>query len=321
MKSPTMPLLSLILGLIAIILTGCADFQKTTASTGSRGTLIAAGGSMHDENGEVHRHILQGSSRAIGIVTTASGDGAEALKTKRDGFAKWAPGREVLDIGLREDQPKMADDPSVVALIDRCDVLFFTGGDQKRIVEVFRPRTTDGEMFRRDSAAYKAVLRLLDRGGTVAGTSAGAAMMGDIMFHSGQIEPSVAFWSGRTSEQKQQIRQKFTSIGLFDVGETGVLKLGTGMGLVHNCIIDSHFAQRKRLGRLEIALDITGQAWGIGVNENRAIKIDRATGRVQTIGGTDEVATVVRRDPPASWKLSGLTQFTLGQAPVTNPGK
>lgn len=289
-------------------LTGCA---------GSRGTLIAAGGSMHDENGEVHRHILQGSTRAIGIVTTASGDGADALATKREGFAKWAPGREVLDIGLREDHPEKADDPAVVALIDRCDVLFFTGGDQKRIVEVFRPKAGEGEKSRRDSEAYKAVLRLLDRGGTVAGTSAGAAMMGDIMFHSGQIEPSVKYWEGKTSEQKEQIRKDFAATGLFDVTDKGTLKLGTGMGLVHHCIVDSHFAQRKRLGRLEIALEITGQPWGIGVNENRAVKIDRASGRVETIGGTDEVATAVRRDPPASWKLPGLVQFKLGEAPVS----
>lgn len=295
------------LALCAVILTGCAS---------SRGTLIAAGGSMHDENGEVHRHILAGSKRAIGIVTTASGDGVEALATKREGFAKWAPGREVLDIGLREDHPEMADDPAVVALIDRCDVLFFTGGDQKRIVEVFRPKTGEGEKSRRDSAAYKAVIRLLDRGGTVAGTSAGAAMMGDIMFHSGQIEPSVKYWSSQDDAGKEQIRKNFMSTGLFDVAEKGTLKLGTGMGLLRNCIVDSHFAQRRRLGRLEIALDITGQPWGLGVNENRAVKIDRATGRAVTIGGTDEVATVVRRNPPASWKLPGLTQFVVSREPL-----
>jgi cyanophycinase len=283
---------------------------------GSRGTLIAAGGSMHDENGEVHARILQGTKGLIGIVTTASGDGAEAFKSKQEGFAKWAPGRSVVDIGLREEHPERADDPAVVALIDRCDVLFFTGGDQKRIVEVFRPKAGVGEKSRRDSAAYKAVLRLLDRGGTVAGTSAGAAMMGDIMFHSGQIEPSVKYWGGLTDAQKTQAREQFTSTGLFDIPDKGTLKLGTGMGLVHNCIVDSHFAERKRLGRLEIALEITDQDWGIGVNENRAVKIDRATGNVETIGGMDEVATAVRRDPPASWKLPGHVHFTLGQTPI-----
>jgi len=291
----------------ALVLAGCG---------GQRGTLIAAGGSMHDENGEVHRYILQGTSGTIGVVTTASGDGEGAFTSKKDGFAKWAPGREVVDIGLRENAPERADDPAVVALIERCDVLFFTGGDQKRIVEVFRPKAGEGEKSRRDSAAYHAVIRLLNRGGTVAGTSAGAAMMGDVMFHSGQIEPSVKYWGGLADVQKANVRENFATTGLFDIADKGTLKLGTGMGLVHNCIVDSHFAERKRLGRLEIALDITGQDWGIGVNENRAVKIDRATGKVETIGGMDEVATAVRRDPPASWKLPGHVHFTLGQTPV-----
>jgi cyanophycinase len=290
----------------AMLLVGCS---------GSRGTLIAAGGSMHDENGEVHARILEGSRGLIGIVTTASGDGAGAFKSKQEGFAKWAPGRTVVDIGLREDDPGKAEDAAVVGLIDRCDVLFFTGGDQKRIVEVFRPKASAGEKSRRDSAAYKAVLRLLNRGGTVAGTSAGAAMMGDVMFHSGQIEPSVTYWARQSADQKSAVRSAFTETGLFDIAEKGTLKLGTGMGLVRDCIVDSHFAERKRLGRLEIALDITGESWGIGVNENRAVVIDRASGRAEAIGGTDEVCTVVRRSPPASWKLNGGATFVVGEVP------
>lgn len=296
----------LLMAMCAALLVGCS---------GSRGTLVAAGGSMHDENGEVHARILRGSRGLIGIVTTASGDGAEAFKTKQDGFAKWAPGRTVVDIGLREDHPEKADDAAVVALIDRCDVLFFTGGDQKRIVEVFRPKAGAGEKSRRDSAAYKAVIRLLDRGGTVAGTSAGAAMMGDVMFHSGQIEPSVVYWGKQSADQKAAVRHAFAETGLFDIADKGTLKLGTGMGLVRDCIVDSHFAQRKRLGRLEIALDITGQPWGIGVNENCAVVIDRASGRAEAIGGSDEVCTVVRRDPPGSWKLSGGATFVVGEVP------
>lgn len=101
-------------------------------------------------------------------------------------------------------------------------------------------------------------MRLLDRGGTVAGTSAGAAMMGDVMFHSGQIKQSVQYWAEQNSQQKFDVRAKFASTGLFAVPTDGTLKLGTGMGLVRHVIIDSHFAQRKRIGRLEIALDITG---------------------------------------------------------------
>lgn len=281
-----------------------------------RGTLVAAGGSMKDESGEVHERILRNTNRAIGIITTASINELEGFTSKRDGFAKWAPNREVIDIGLREEHPEKADDPAVVALIERCDVLFFIGGDQKRIVDVFRPLQNSAENSRRNSAAYEAVLRLLDRGGTVAGTSAGAAMMGDVMFHSGQIKQSVQYWAEQNSQQKFDVRAKFASTGLFAVPTDGTLKLGTGMGLVRHVIIDSHFAQRKRIGRLEIALDITGEPWGLGVNENCAVIIDRATGRVESVGATDEVATLVQRDPAASWSLVGGSHFEIGDVPV-----
>lgn len=298
--------------IISLCFAGCAA---------NRGTLVAAGGSMNDETGEVHERILRNTNRAIGIITTASINELEGFTSKRDGFAKWAPNREVIDIGLREEYPEKADDPAIVALIERCDVLFFIGGDQKRILDVFRPRQSAAENSRRNSAAYEAVLRLLDRGGTVAGTSAGAAMMGDVMFHSGQIKQSVQFWKEQTSQQRGDLRANFAATGLFAVPEDGTLKLGTGMGLVHNVIVDSHFAQRKRIGRLEIALDITGQPWGIGVNENCAVVIDRATGRVESVGATDEVATLVRRDPAGSWPLVGGSQFELGDVPAIVPTK
>ncbi len=298
--------------IISLCFAGCAA---------NRGTLVAAGGSMNDETGEVHERILRNTNRAIGIITTASINELEGFTSKRDGFAKWAPNREVIDIGLREDHPEKADDPSVVALIERCDVLFFIGGDQKRIVDVFRPRQNSAENSRRNSAAYEAVLRLLDRGGTVAGTSAGAAMMGDVMFHSGQIKQSVEYWTEQNSQQKFDVRAKFASTGLFAVPADGTLKLGTGMGLVHHVIIDSHFAQRKRIGRLEIALDITGQPWGIGVNENCAVIIDRASGQVESIGAANEVATLVRRDPAERWPLVGGSHFAIGEVPAIVPAK
>lgn len=80
---------------------------------------------MKDESGEVHERILRNTNRAIGIITTASINELEGFTSKRDGFAKWAPNREVIDIGLREEHPEKADDPAVVALIERCDVLFY----------------------------------------------------------------------------------------------------------------------------------------------------------------------------------------------------
>lgn len=52
------------------------------------------------------------------------------------------------------------------------------------------------------------------------------------------------------------------------------------------------------------------------MNENCAVIIDRATGRVESVGATDEVATLVQRNPAASWSLVGGSHFEIGDVPV-----
>ncbi len=130
-----------------------------------------------------------------------------------------------------------------VELINNSNLLFFTGGDQLRITSMIG-----------GSPVYDAVKELCDNGGLIAGTSAGASVMSDTMIVQGEDDESP---------------HKCT------------LKMSPGLGLVNNIIIDQHFAQRGRIGRLLTAIAQNPEVLGIGIDEDTAIVVsDKGTAEV-----------------------------------------
>ena len=100
---------------------------------------------------------------------------------------------------------------------------------------------------------YDAIKELCNRGGLIAGTSAGASVMSDTMIVQGEDDESP---------------HKCT------------LKMSPGLGLV-NIIIDQHFAQRGRIGRLLTAIAENPEVLGIGIDEDTAIVVsDEGTAEV-----------------------------------------
>jgi len=119
-----------------------------------------------------------------------------------------------------------------VRLLDDVDGIFLTGGNQLRL------STTIG-----GSEVGKAI-RLRNAGGVhVAGTSAGAAFLSEHM---------IAFGREGASPRAK------------------IVTLAPGLGLTNRTIIDQHFRQRDRLGRLLTALAFNPFAIGIGLDENTA---------------------------------------------------
>ena len=130
-----------------------------------------------------------------------------------------------------------------VELINNSNLLFFTGGDQLRITSMIG-----------GSPVYAAVKELCDNGGLIAGTSAGASVMSDTMIVQGEDDESP---------------HKCT------------LKMSPGLGLVNNIIIDQHFAQRGRIGRLLTAIAQNPEVLGVGIDEDTAIVVsDKGTAEV-----------------------------------------
>jgi len=130
----------------------------------------------------------------------------------------------------RPDTRDEAHDPDLVKLIDEASGIFMTGGNQLKLSAVICG-TPVGD----------AVLRAHQRGAVVAGTSAGASIQSSHM---------VAFGTGGTTP-KQRMTQ-----------------MAAGLGLVHTTVIDQHFDQRNRYGRLVMIVSQSPQLLGIGIDED-----------------------------------------------------
>lgn len=135
--------------------------------------------------------------------------------------------------GLDVSSRKDAFDIENAKIVKKADLLFFTGGDQLRITSILG-----------GTPIYDALKELCDNGGLIAGTSAGASVMSDTMIVMGEDDESP---------------RKCT------------LKMSPGLGLMRNIIIDQHFAQRGRIGRLLTGIAQNPEVLGIGIDEDTAI--------------------------------------------------
>ncbi len=124
-----------------------------------------------------------------------------------------------------------------VRLIEKSKLIFFTGGDQLRITSLIG-----------GTPVCEALKEAGKSGKYIVGTSAGASVMSDTMIVEGEDEESP---------------RKCT------------LKMSPGMGFIENVIIDQHFAQRGRIGRLLTGIAQNPEVLGIGIDENTAIIVDK----------------------------------------------
>jgi cyanophycinase len=126
-----------------------------------------------------------------------------------------------------------------------CTGVFLTGGDQSRLVQVLA-----------GTASFRALRDRLSEGGVLAGTSAGASAFSSTMIVGGET-------------------------GL-QVRSAGV-RLAPGLGIITRLIIDQHFSQRERLGRLLAATALEPDRLGVGIDEDTAI-VYYGNGRLEVIG-------------------------------------
>jgi cyanophycinase len=139
--------------------------------------------------------------------------------------------------GVRPEDRAQASSPELVQELDRATGIFLTGGNQLKLSTVLA-----GTPF------GQAIIDARARGVVIAGTSAGASIQSSHM---------VAFGPGG-STPKQRMTQ-----------------VAAGLGLVENCVIDQHFAQRNRYGRLLMIVSQSPQLLGMGVDEDTAAVITR----------------------------------------------
>ncbi|MEM1445526.1 MAG: cyanophycinase [Planctomycetota bacterium] len=257
-----MKTLLVLLGVLAFTLPGLADELEAR-----KGHLVIVGGGLQADNEPVYRAVLDRipEDGTLGVLPTASGVPEESGPGHVQDFQQYAgPNQKIVLLDIRNGDIDKANDPEWVEKIRKCDGLWFTGGDQSRIVATFRP--DEG-----DTPAYDAMWDVLNRGGVIGGTSAGAAMMSDPMIKWGNSHEALL-------------------LGVVnDVPDFGV-GVGKGMGFLPDMLVDQHFFERGRLGRLLVAMTHASVMRGIGVGENTAHIVDFAKRRTSVIGSNGVLA-------------------------------
>lgn len=266
-------------------------------ATGRAGTLLIVGGGLDDDARDVYeRFVALASARGsanIVIASAATGPEDEEITDKTESLRVWAPGVPVR--AIRRATPT----DETVAAIDAATAMLFTGGDQKRITDRYRPNDTD-------TPEWLAMKRLLARGGVIAGCSAGDAMMGEIMLLSGGsaaalgIAPAApnAVSGSSNAPNAESGSSNATSRGNEEPVVLGP-RIGPGMKFLPWAITDSHFFERDRVGRLVAALEASGRRLGLAVGEDACVEVDLATGRVRGVSVSESLLVDVvhlRRD-------------------------
>ena len=199
-----------------------------------KGCLFLIGGA-EDRTGDksVLNHILNHTNpKNLIIIPTASGYPWDIDRCYTATFGDLGLEQtQCLDIRYRDE----ADREENLEAIEKADLIYFSGGDQVRLVEILnRTRFFDRIKARFEAGALH-----------IAGTSAGAAAAGNPIFYNGDRKGT----------------------------EKGSIKFGDGFGLIDGVAIDTHFTARSRLARLCQCL-LSGKCKrGIGIDEDTMIVV------------------------------------------------
>ncbi len=222
----------------------------------TRGWIVPIGGAENKEN---DRHILE---RFVRVSGGADADIVVIPTASR--MNETGPRYEKLfaDLGARRvtvmdfDTRRDCQEPGRLERLEDASGIFFTGGNQLRLTTLLGG-TPVAKLIRSRNAS----------GVTVGGTSAGASILSEHMIAFGDEGSSVI---------------------------SGSVRLAPGLGLTNRFIIDQHFRQRDRLGRLLTALAYNPFAVGIGLDEDTAAFIGpdetveiEGSGGVTIVDGAD----------------------------------
>ena len=203
----------------------------------TRGSLVIIGGA-EDREGDcvVLREFVRaakGVNARIAVMTAATSLPKEVGGDYIRVFERL--GAESVQLVHTEHRDDSQREESI-RTIEQSTGIFFTGGDQSRIVD-----------FIKDTPLDAAIHKRYEEGAVIGGTSAGAAMMPDQMIVGGASvsNPSV-----------------------------DAVSMGPGMGFLPDIVIDQHFAQRGRIGRLLAALVLQPAVLGLGIDEDTGIIVN-----------------------------------------------
>jgi cyanophycinase len=280
-----------IAGLIFALAIGIACSQGGQA--GPKGHLFIVGGGDRDE--PLMRRFVElakgfGTGRIV-VFTMASGVPLEVGPELVAEFRKYGV-QDVVYYQLTRDEAMEGDSAKI---LDGVSAIWFSGGDQARLTAALL-----------DTPIHTRMLEFYAAGGLLGGTSAGAAVMSEVMITGDEKRTTDEDLNWQTVEADNVVRVR-------------------GFGFVKNAIIDQHFLIRRRQNRL-ISLVLENPALlGAGIDESTAILV-RPDGKWEVLGESqvfvvDARKTIITKASSKKLGAHGLRLHLLLPGDVFDPVK
>jgi len=225
--------------LITLIAIGLSAFK---AEAGPKGYLFIIGGGDRPES--MMKRFIDMASRVnsgrIVVLPMASATPEETGNNLVEEFKNLGAKDVVYYNFTRAEAEKYPN----ARLLAESGGIFFSGGVQTRITEAIL-----------DTPIHQMIKQLYEQGAVIAGTSAGAAIMSELMI---------------TGDERRKPEEGHE----FETIESGNIILSRGLGFIKTAIIDQHFATRKRHNRLISVISGHPELVGIGIDESTAIIVN-----------------------------------------------
>lgn len=225
----------IVLVILLLVLSSCAE-------TKVKGYLFIIGGGHRSESMmrkfvELVKHFRKGK---IVIFPMASSAPEETGPEMVEEFQKLGVQEAEYHILSREEALKK----EKAHILDNIGGVYFSGGVQSHLTDIL----VDTPVHRRLHEIYK-------EGAVIGGTSAGAAVMSEVMI---------------TGDERREVKEGHE----FETIQANNIVTSPGLGFIKTAIIDQHFVARKRHNRLISLVSERPELLGVGIDESTAIIVN-----------------------------------------------
>ncbi|MES2898095.1 MAG: cyanophycinase [Pseudomonadota bacterium] len=214
-----------------------------------KGSLVIIGGGLRGENAPVWERIVElagGKGAKIAVFGSASSNPERSARIDVERLKFYGADAFAVPIAVRlkgTDYRAAASDPALAEAVRTAGGAYFVGGDQARITQALRK--PDGT----STPVLDALWDMYQRGGVIAGTSAGAAMMSKTMFYNVS-----------------------SVLGTLKRGVADGMEMAPGLGFIGDDVfVDQHLLVRGRFARMLPVMLAKGYKLGLGIDENTAM--------------------------------------------------
>ncbi len=244
---------------LVLLKTAPVPLVRGVALAKSGGSLvISGGGRLPDEVRDRFLELAGGQGARIVLIPTARSLAYDDADPEQD-LEPWSS-RGVASVRLLHTRSRAtANDPSFAEPLADATGVWIGGGSQTRLSEAYA-----------DTEVERQLKALLDRGGVIGGSSAGAAIMTRVMIASGRTDPVE----------------------------------GRGFDFLPGAVVDQHFLKRNRIKRLTKLLERHPDLIGFGIDEETALVVGVRDQRISVVGDSYVVACLpASKDRPARYQV------------------